>query len=467
MNATVELQDLAVWHGTRMLVSPLDLRFSAGEAITILGESGSGKSLLAHAIMGTTASNLKASGVLRCEGRVYDLADPANRRQMWGREMAILPQEPAIALDPTMRTLPQVAEGLRITPLAGKADEHARERLGRLGLAGKEHHFPHTLSGGMAQRVAFAAATISGARFLIADEPTKGLDSIARDDLGELLREHVAQGNLLLTITHDIDLARQLGGRVLVMRDSEIVEQGSAEQVLNHPREAYTRSLLAAAPAAWDDIEHASPGELLIRARGLSKRFPPLTLFSDLHVDLHAGERVALLAPSGTGKTTLGNVLLGLLPADAGSIRYAPHLKHGSMQKLYQDPVTAFAPRLTLRRAFEDLCRRHRLDTGLVGPFLERLRLPAALLDRLPSQVSGGELQRLALIRALLLKPRVVFADEPTSRLDPVTQKDTFRCLVEELKAVGCALLLVTHDETLAAKTSHRTVRLECDLVAA
>jgi peptide/nickel transport system ATP-binding protein len=467
MTVDVELRGLAVWHGSRALVSPLDLQLGAGESITILGESGSGKSLLAHAIMGTIAANLKAEGRLRCDGREYDLADPSNRRAMWGRVMAILPQEPAIALDPTMRTLPQVAEGLRVTALAAKADELARERLGRLGLVGKEHHFPHTLSGGMAQRVAFAAATISGARFLIADEPTKGLDSIARDDMAGLLQAHVAQGGLLLTITHDIALARQLGGRVLIMRDSEIVEQGAAEQVLSHPQHAYTRELLAADPAAWDDIHHASPGELLISARGLGKSFPPLTLFSDLHVDLHAGERVALLAPSGTGKTTLGNVLLGLLPPDAGSIRYAPHLRHGSMQKLYQDPVTAFAPKLTLRRAFDDLCRRHRLDAGLIRPFLERLRLPSSLLDRLPSQVSGGELQRLALIRALLLKPRVVFADEPTSRLDPVTQRDTFSCLLEELKAVGCALLLVTHDEALAAKTSHRTVRLGHALGAA
>lgn len=137
------------------------------------------------------------------------------------------------------------------------------------------------------------------------------------------------------------------------------------------------------------------------------------------------------------------------------------------MQKLYQDPVTAFAPKLTLRRAFDDLCRRHRLDATLIGHFLERLRSPSFLLDRLPSQVSGGELQCLALIRALLLKPSVVFADEPTSRLDPVTQKGTFHCLLEELKAVGCALLLVTHDEVLAAKISHRTVRLDSGLVSA
>ena len=460
MTVNVELRGLAVWHGSRALVSPLDLQLGAGESITILGESGSGKSLLAHAIMGTIAANLKAEGSLRCDGREYDLADLSNRRAMWGRAMAILPQEPAIALDPTMRTLPQVAEGLSISALAGEADDMARERLGRLGLVGKEQHYPHTLSGGMAQRVAFAAATISGARFLIADEPTKGLDSVARDDMAGLLREHVAQGGLLLTITHDIALARQLGGRVLIMRDSEIVEQGDAQRVLNQPREAYSQELLGADPAAWDDIEHPAPGELLISARGLAKSFPPLTLFTDLHVDLHAGERVALLAPSGTGKTTLGNVLLGLQSADSGSIRYAPQLKYGSMQKLYQDPVTAFAPRLTLRQAFEDLCRRHRFDFGAVGPFLERLRLPFSLLDRLPAQVSGGELQRLALIRALLLKPKVVFADEPTSRLDPVTQKDTFRCLLEELKAAGCALLLVTHDKALATKTAHRTLTL-------
>jgi peptide/nickel transport system ATP-binding protein len=461
MSECISLQGLGVQHGHAALVSPIDLEFRPGEAITILGESGSGKSLLAHAIMGTCAANLRVQGTLHSATATYNLADPNNRRHLWGRELAILPQEPLLSLDPTQRTLHQVAEGLRPTPHWAQAGERARELLARLGLAGKDRHYPHTLSGGMAQRVAFAASTIGGARFLIADEPSKGLDAAARNDLVDLLRRHLEQNGLLLTITHDIEVARQLGGRILVMKDSDVVEQGPAASLLGNPAHAYTRRLLAAEPAAWGNVDHPARGELLIGARGISKSFPPVKLFADVHLDLHAGERIALLAPSGKGKTTLGNVLLKLLPADGGSLHHAPGLANGAMQKLYQDPVTAFAPRLTLQQAFHDLLKRHRLHRDSLAPLLERLQLPPSLLARLPAQVSGGELQRLALIRALLLKPRLIFADEPTSRLDPITQQETFRVLLQELKAIGCALLLVTHDEILARKASVRTLRLD------
>lgn len=337
MTPPIKLRSLRVRHGHQVLVTTIDLDFHPGVAITIVGESGSGKSLLAHAIMGTAAANLEVRGMLLCGNASYDLADAGNRRPLWGREFAILPQEPAMSLDPTQRSLQQVAEGLRNTAHWPQARARSEQLLARLGLAGKGRHYPHTLSGGMAQRVAFAASTISGARFLIADEPSKGLDDAARDELVGLLRQHLDGGGLLLTITHDVEVARRLGGRVLVMKDSDVVEQGPAATLLAQPTHAYTRQLLAAEPAAWPPVAHPTPGELLISARGISKSFPPLKLFADLDLEVRAGERVSLLAPSGKGKTTLGNVLLGLLPADAGRIEHAPGLADGRMQKLYQE----------------------------------------------------------------------------------------------------------------------------------
>ena len=250
---SMRLFHLSVTHAGTVLVDVSGLDFEPGVPVTIVGESGSGKSLLAHAIMGTLPANLKAQGRLAVDGQSYDLADRSNRHRLWGPVMALLPQEPGRALDPTMRAQEQVAEGAA----SFAADKNAARRsagalLASLGLGRASAAFPHTLSGGMAQRVAFAAATIGGARVLIADEPSKGLDRKARAELAEILKRHVDGGGILLTITHDLDLARELGGDVLVMKDAHVLEQGPARQVLTEPAHPYTRRLLAAEPARWN-----------------------------------------------------------------------------------------------------------------------------------------------------------------------------------------------------------------------
>lgn len=464
---SVHLQEVVVTHAGRRLVDVPDLHLERERPVTIVGESGSGKSLLAHAIMGTLATNLEVHGRLTVDGTAYDLADPSNRRRLWGRQMALLPQEPMLALDPTMRTREQVAEGAVDFRRARRDARRAADTvLATLGLAAAGRAYPHTLSGGMAQRVAFAAATIGRAPMLLADEPSKGLDRSARADLAGLLLRHAADGGILLTITHDLDLARELGGDVLVMTDASIVETGPAERVLTEPTHPYTRRLLAAEPANWSyawmraavAADETSP--VLVAADALAKAFGGHQLFSDLSLTIRAGERLALSGPSGSGKTTLGNVLLRLLPADAGQVHHADALGHGRLQKLYQDPALAFPARIALGESLGDIVRRHRLDPARVDELVAALGLAPPLLARRPGQVSGGELQRLAIIRAMLLDPALVFADEPTSRLDLVTQEETIRCLMEQVDRQDCALVLVTHDEALAHAVADRQVSL-------
>lgn len=464
---SMRLNQLAVSHAGTVLVDVSALEFEPGRPVTIVGESGSGKSLLAHAIMGTLPANLTARGSLTVNGRSYDLAEQANRRRLWGREMALLPQEPALSLDPTMRAREQVAEGARTF----QTDKRAARRtagtlLASLGLGQASAAFPHTLSGGMAQRVAFAAATIGNAPVLIADEPSKGLDQQARTGLEELLKRHLDGGGILLTITHDLSLARGLGGEVLVMKDAHILEHGPARQVLTEPVHSYTHRLLAAEPANWTNsrIHAGAPtgttGGPLISGEGLAKAFGGRELFSDLSVTVRAGERIALSGPSGSGKTTLGNVLLRLLPPDNGHVRHADTLRGGRLQKLYQDPAMAFPPRVLLRDSFRDVIRRHRLKRERLENLMASLRLAPALLHRAPGQVSGGELQRLAIIRSMLLEPALIFADEPTSRLDLITQQETMNALLVQADRHGCALVLITHDDALAQAVTHRRISI-------
>ncbi len=476
---SMRLTHLTVSDAGTTLVEVAGLDFEPGRPVTIVGESGSGKSLLAHAIMGTLPGNLTARGTLTVDRHGYDLAVPANRRSLWGPVMAMLPQEPALALDPTMRAREQVAEGARTFPADKQAARQtAKTLLASLGLEHASAAFPHTLSGGMAQRVAFAAATIGDAPILIADEPSKGLDRQSRAELTALLKRHVDGGGILLTITHDLDLARGLGGEVLVMKDAHILEHGPVRDVLTDPAHPYTRRLLAAEPANWTRSRTRAAAEavggtrgvvtraaaadgVLISGERLAKSFGNQELFADLSVTIRAGERIGLSGPSGSGKTTLGNVLLRLLPPDTGSVRHAEALRGGRLQKLYQDPALSFPSRVRLRDAFGDVLRRHRLNPGRLEELMDSLRLGPALLLRTPGQVSGGELQRLAIIRAMLLDPALIFADEPSSRLDLITQEETMACLLDQTDRNGCALMLVTHDHALAAAVTDRRIHLE------
>jgi len=466
------VEELAVLHGEQALVRGVSFAIPPGGVLTLLGESGSGKSLLAQAIMGNLPSSLRCTGRVAIAGEVNDAADARSRHALWGRRLALLPQEPWLALDPTMQVRSQVAETYALvgTP-SGKrggwrarfADARARadRALASLGLGDAAHKYPFMISGGMAQRVAFLATHAAGAPLMIIDEPTKGLDADRRGEVLELLRAAQREGMSLLCITHDIWLARALGGQLGVMLKGEVIEQGEAAAVLAAPRQEYTKRLLAADPACWTAPQAAGAGTgALVRVEGVAKAFGQQTLFAGIDAAIAPGEIVAVSGPSGSGKTTFGNIVLGLLQPDAGRVTRTPGLAPTAFQKIQQDPGAAFAPRITLRQSLRDLVKLHRLDWSELETLLQRMRLAPALLDRLPHQVSGGELQRIALARVLLMKPALIFADEPTSRLDPVTQQEVFALLLEQVRASGCALLLVTHDADIVARVASRRIAL-------
>jgi peptide/nickel transport system ATP-binding protein len=375
----------------------------------------------------------------------------------------VLPQEPWLSLDPLMRAGPQVAEAHRL--VRGLSPQDARDRAARdldaLGLAEGGRCYPHELSGGMAQRVAIAAARAGGAPIVIADEPTKGLDAARRDDVAELLLSTLAAGGGLIVITHDLALARRIGGRLMVLREGTVVETGAMTEVLAAPQAAYTRDLLAADPESWPRrTPSAVGGETVLEALDLALSRGGQRLLDGLSLTLTEGRILGITGPSGCGKSSLGDALLGLLPPDRGRIVRAPRLAKTAFQKLWQDPVAAFPRTLELGPTLRDVARLHRVPPGRIEDLLDRLRLSPALLARRPGAVSGGELQRLALLRALLVQPRFLFADEPTSRLDPITQRDIMDLLAGLARTDGLAIALVSHDPVLVDRVADRTLGL-------
>lgn len=450
--------------GDGVTIAPISFSLASGERLTLLGETGSGKSLIAQAIMGTLPNGLIANGQLTITGQHVAATDTSSRRALWGRTLALLPQEPWNALDPTMRALQQVAETHRF--VVGKTNQAAtaaaQADLSNLGLEQALNKLPSELSGGMAQRVAFAAASAAGAPIVIADEPTKGLDAPRRDEVVELLANTPNSGGALLTITHDIEVARRFGGEVIILRRGQVVERGPAEQLLNQPHTEYAKHLLGAEPSCWAAPTPFSNQQCdpTVSARGLSITRGGRELFSGVDVSVRPGEIVGVVGPSGCGKSTLGDILLGVTSPSRGRVAYGNNMLKLGRQKLYQDPPAAFSPHWTLNQLLQDLQQRHQLGFNAVAPLMARLGLDEHLLSRRPGDISGGELQRFAILRVLLLKPRFLFADEPTSRLDPVTQQHTLSLLIELAREQACAVMLVSHDPSLIAKVCDRQLSL-------
>jgi len=456
----IRIDNLALFAGDTRLLSPLGFQLGKGDRLTILGQTGSGKSLLAQAIMGNLPKGLSTRGEVHLFG---EPADARLRRRLWGRQLSMLPQEPWNALDPLLCVRRQLADTYRL--VAGQPRAQAKQSadytLALQGLGDSGHKRVDQLSGGMAQRVAIACAMAGGAPLLLADEPTKGLDLSRRDQVVQQLIAQSSQG-ALITITHDVAVARQLGGALMVMKAGELVESGDCAHVLSQPRHDYTRRLIAADPQGWPDRpRHDSrSADPVLETRRLAIGRGAHTLARDLSITLHAGEVVGVVGDSGCGKSTLGDTLLGLLAPHEGEVLYHSRAARHRRQKLYQDPTAAVSRAVPLRTLLEDVVVRHSVDRARIPPLMERLGLAEDLLTRRADSVSGGELQRFCLLRALLLDPVFLFADEPTSRLDPITAQAVSGLLVEVARESGCAVMLVSHDPHLIDKRCDRVIGL-------
>lgn len=459
----INVTNLQVFSGHQRLMGPVSFALASGETLVIMGETGAGKSLIAQAILGTLPAALRMEGEIVVNGRRVDRLHLAERAAMWGREIATLPQEPWLALDPLMKAWQQVAE--THMHVAGRSKAEARKEtakdLAALGLDANEARRPGELSGGMAQRVAFAAATAGRAPILLADEPTKGLDSDRQNKVTGLLAAVPKAGGTLLAITHEAPVARALGGRIMVLRKGISVEDGKTSDVLADPKHSYTQSLLAADPDQWTKSEPVPLGAPLLVAQDLSLGRGGKPLIQGLNFTVRAGERTACLGPSGVGKSTLLDALAGLIRPLNGTIQRASTLSQHGVQKLYQDPPTAFPPHVRLERTLRDVAALHACPWDRVLANMTALNLAPALLERRPDAVSGGELQRISIVRALSANPQVLLADEPTSRLDPVTQRETLELLGQLTRQNGIAVVIVTHNRGIAETWAQHVMELQ------
>ena len=470
-------------------VNGISLTVNAGETYCLVGESGSGKSVTALSIMGL----LPAGRFRHPDGQAW-LHEPGGEalellsandeqlRSVRGRRIGMIFQEPMTSLNPVLTIGEQLDEVLRIHRPALNAEA----RRGRILTALEEVlisdpanrilEYPHRLSGGQRQRVMIAMALICEPALLIADEPTTALDVTVQAEILKLMRELQARyGMGMLFITHDFGVVAQIADTVGVMRHGELVESGKTFDVLSNPQHAYTRSLIAALPERLPRSPRPpASAQTLLAVDNLSVYFPirqglmrrvvdQFHAVDEVSLQVNAGEVLALVGESGCGKTTLGRALLRLQAATTGSIhlegRDITHLSRAEMRPLrrrmqvvFQDPGSSLNPRLPIHTSLIEPMRVHGIGeddnarTRRAVRFLERVEMPADSLWRYPHEFSGGQRQRLAIARALVLEPRFILCDEITSALDVSVQAGILRLLRELVDEDGIGMLFITHN---------------------
>lgn len=462
MFRSLEIKNLSILSKNTFLVKNINLSIKRGTPLVLLGESGSGKSLIIDAVMGTLAQGLESTGKILLDDIDLLKLSLEEKKLLWGKTMALLPQEPWRALDPTMRIINQVSEVYEyIHNDKIHSKEKALNNLKDLSLDDFNQFYPFELSGGMCQRTIISITRAFNSQVILVDEPTKGLDRELCTSVVNSLKKEIKDNKLLFVISHDIELAKSIKGNLGIILDGKLVEYGKSEEIFSNPKHTYTKKLFQSQSSKWEIEKASNFNEIIMEAKNISKNYGKNILFKNINLILKRGEVTAIVGRSGSGKSTLGNILLGLTKASSGSINKLKDLNQIEFQKIYQDPPSAFLPNQILKEGFEDLVKIHKLDMNKVYDFFIKFKLKKDILHRKAHEVSGGELQRMSIIKVLLLKPAFIFADEITSRLDSINQQEIIYLLLEFVKKEKLSLLFISHDLSIAEKISNNIIHLK------
>ena len=496
----LSVRDLNVSYSTAggdvSAVQGVNLEVHPGQMTAIVGESGSGKTTSAMAAIGLLPSNATIdAGTITFDGRDITSLRRREWRELRGRRIGLIPQDPNNSLNPVQTIGASVEEGLRIHKVGTAAERKAKalELLERVGIDDPQrryHQYPHELSGGMKQRVLIAAAVALEPDLIIADEPTSALDVTVQKIILDLLDDMRAElGMGILFITHDLAVAGDRADRVVVMESGQLREEGLAATVLTNPRHDYTKRLLADAPSltiadartattgavakAGATAERASSvphvaatardaGEPLVRVESLTQRFGDFTAVDDISFTVAKGSTHAIVGESGSGKTTTGRSIAMFNTPTSGNITVggrdivglrgkALREERNNIQLVYQNPYGSLDPKQSIGQTVAEPLRNLKGERASAAKekakeFLDLVALNPDYYDRRPRELSGGQRQRVAIARAMIVEPELVILDEAVSALDVTVQAQILRLLARLQEELGLTYIFISHD---------------------
>ncbi|PVE21944.1 ABC transporter ATP-binding protein [Microvirga sp. KLBC 81] len=500
----LEVRDLKTYFPTRTglfkAVDGVSFELKRGKTLCVVGESGSGKSVTARSILQIVdrPGRIEGGSVLltRADGSTTDLAklDPRGRaiRDVRGKEIAMIFQEPMSSLSPVHRIGTQIGEALRIHFGTPKHEQRERvlELLRQVEIPRPESaidRYTFEFSGGMRQRVMIAMALACNPSVLIADEPTTALDVTTQAEILDLIKKlQQSHGMAVLFITHDMGVVAEIADEVLVMYRGKVRERGPVEQIFHAPQDDYTRRLIgsvvklekkAEVRLARPAIPVATPP--LLDVRNLSLTFPSgLKAVDDVSLTVRPGETLGIVGESGSGKTTMGRCLLRIYDAQAGAIDYrrpdgqtvdirtadkaALEKIRREVRMIFQDPVGSLSPRKTVGQIIAEPLKiagmKGRELNDRVADLMQQVGLEPAWRERYPHAFSGGQRQRIGIARAIALNPRLIIADEATSALDVSLRSQMLDLMMKLQDELGLSYVFISHDMSV--------IRYMCDRVA-
>jgi len=475
-----------------VLVDNVSLTLRRGEVIGLIGESGAGKSTIGLASMGYTRRDCHIVGghIIFGDKDIRGISAD-ERRALRGPSIAYIAQSAAASFNPAHTLMEQVCESsVRHGVLTkAQAQTEAISLFKQLDLPSPEtigSRYPHQVSGGQLQRVMAAMAMVAKPDILIFDEPTTALDVTTQVEclaaFRKLIRGH---GTAALYITHDLAVVAQIADRIMVLRRGKMVEFGDARQILQEPREEYTRRLVTERVAGHKFVD-ANEGATtpILAIDHVSANYPGKPkVIDDVTLEVRRGDTVAVVGESGSGKSTLARVVMGLLPRSAGDVRFngvslPPRLKDRTrdqlrrVQMIYQMPDVALNPQQTLLdvigRPVAFYFNRSRAEVrARVIELLGQMDLPESFITRKTSELSGGQKQRVSIARALAAEPELIICDEVTSALDQLVGEEILRLLKKLQDELGVSYLFITHDLSTVKRIANKVaVMLKGKLVA-
>lgn len=486
----LEVRDLSVefhtLHGQVKAVQGVSFHLDPGETLVILGESGSGKSVSASAVMNLIdmpPGEITSGEVLYRGKSLLDMTGE-ERRAINGAKIAMIFQDPLAHLNPVYSVGWQIIEMMTTHGMpSSQAKQRAVELLQRVGIPDPETRmqaYPHQFSGGQRQRLMIAMALALKPDILIADEPTTALDVTVQAQILALLKElQVETGMGLLLITHDLGVVAEVADNVVVMNAGEIVESGLAGEVYANPQHPYTKRLIASAPGRGEMAEPLkAAGEPLLRLEGVSKSFGKFEALKDASLTVMPGEIVAIVGESGSGKSTLAKTLLRLEEPTSGEAFYngrdlfkmSPKELFGirrDIQMVFQDPTQSLNPRMSVYDLISEAWVIHPEILPKpkwrerVAELLDLVGLSPEHARRYPHQFSGGQRQRIAIARVLALEPKLVVCDEAVSALDVSIQAQVIDLLEGLRRDFGLSYIFIAHDLPVVRDFADRVVVMQ------
>ena len=496
MEKLLSINDLSVSFGRGVgevkAVTSMRLQVEKGQIVALVGESGSGKTVTALSVTRLLPYPLAwhPRGSIKFDGQELMGATEPKMRAIRGNRISMIFQEPLNSLNPLHSVEKQIKEVLHLHKRMsdGKARERVEELLDLVGMpeaSSRLHAMPHEFSGGQQQRFMIAMALANEPELLIADEPTTALDVTVQAQVLKLLKELTERFNMgLLLITHDLRIVRRLADHVYMMKDGRLLENNKTEALFSFPSEKHTQQLLAADPSGKPDPVPAEAKEI-IAAKGVKVWFPikrgvirrtigHIKAVDGINLILREGQTLGVVGESGSGKSTLGRALLRL-ENSRGEIHFMGHdiQNYGwkemlplrrELQIVFQDPFGSMSPRMSVFQVVEEGLLVHGLGVSyrdrrqLVGEALEKVDIDISTMDRYPHEFSGGQRQRICVARALVLKPKLIVLDEPTSSLDMSVQAQIINLLRHLQNKHKIAYVFISHDLRVVRALAHNLI---------